>query len=157
VNWWAVTGLLQFGRCELLLLEAGSWGTGIILEPRVNRTSAVGSRYQATTGEESGLRRLSACCIELHSMWISDSALVTIHERSINAVTNPNPVYGHSYTWQYLTGENDSVGMKKVSVLSVRAHLCMDLSWLAGREKFRKINIFICTVLLIRLLTTLTE
>jgi hypothetical protein len=27
--------LLQFSECELLLLETGSWGTGIIWEPRV--------------------------------------------------------------------------------------------------------------------------
>jgi hypothetical protein len=48
-----VRGLLQFGRCELLLLEDGSWGTGIVREPRVRGTSAVGSRYQATTGEDT--------------------------------------------------------------------------------------------------------
>jgi hypothetical protein len=44
---------LQFSRCELLLLEAGSRGTGIVQEPRVRGTSAFGSRYQATTGEET--------------------------------------------------------------------------------------------------------
>jgi hypothetical protein len=53
VNWWAVKGLLQFGRCELLLWEAGSWGTEIAREPRVRGTSAVGSRYQITTGEDT--------------------------------------------------------------------------------------------------------
>jgi hypothetical protein len=43
---------LQFSRCELFLLEAGRRSTGIIREPRVRGTSAVGSRYQVTIGEE---------------------------------------------------------------------------------------------------------
>jgi hypothetical protein len=42
----SVRGLLQLSHCELLLLEAGSWGTGTVREPRVRGTSAVGSRYQ---------------------------------------------------------------------------------------------------------------
>jgi hypothetical protein len=46
-----VRALLQFSPCERLLLEAGRWGTGIIREPRVRGISAVGSPYQATTGE----------------------------------------------------------------------------------------------------------
>jgi hypothetical protein len=48
-----VRGPLQFSPCEPLLLEAGSWGTGIIRESRVSGTSAVGSRYQTTTGEKT--------------------------------------------------------------------------------------------------------
>jgi hypothetical protein len=40
-----VRGLLQFSRCELLLLEAGSCGTWSVWEPRVRRRSTVGSRY----------------------------------------------------------------------------------------------------------------
>jgi hypothetical protein len=44
---------LQFSRCELLLLEAGSWDTGIVQEPRVGRMSAIGSCYQTTTGEDT--------------------------------------------------------------------------------------------------------
>jgi hypothetical protein len=48
-----VRGLLRFSPCELLLLEAGSWGTRIVREPRVRGTSAVRSRYQATTGEDT--------------------------------------------------------------------------------------------------------
>jgi hypothetical protein len=47
---------LQFSRCEPLLLEAGSCVTGIVREPRVRRTSALGNRYQATTSE--GCNRL---------------------------------------------------------------------------------------------------
>jgi hypothetical protein len=53
VGLWAVRGLLQFSQCELLLFEAGSWGMGIVLEPRVRGTSAVGSHYRATTGEDT--------------------------------------------------------------------------------------------------------
>jgi hypothetical protein len=52
VGWWEwVIGVLQFSPCQLLLLEAGSWGTGIVREPRVRGTSSLGSRYQTTTGE----------------------------------------------------------------------------------------------------------
>jgi hypothetical protein len=49
----SVRGLLQFSPYELLLLEAGSLDTGIVREPRVRGTSAVGSRYRTTTGEET--------------------------------------------------------------------------------------------------------
>jgi hypothetical protein len=45
-------GLLRFSPCELLL-EAGSWGKGIVPEPRVRGMSAFESRYQATTYEVS--------------------------------------------------------------------------------------------------------
>jgi hypothetical protein len=44
---------MQFNRYELLLLEGGSWGTGIVPEPIVKGTSAIGSRYQATTGKNT--------------------------------------------------------------------------------------------------------
>jgi hypothetical protein len=47
-----VRGLLRFSPCELLLLEAGSWGTGIVREPRGRGTSAVGSRYRASAKED---------------------------------------------------------------------------------------------------------
>jgi hypothetical protein len=39
-----VRGLLRFSPSELLLLEAGSSGTGIFREARVRRTSAVENR-----------------------------------------------------------------------------------------------------------------
>jgi hypothetical protein len=42
---------LQFSRGELLLLEAESWDTVILRQPRVRGTFAVRSRYQATIGE----------------------------------------------------------------------------------------------------------
>jgi hypothetical protein len=55
VDWW-VSDLAreqQFGRCELFLLETGSWGTRTVLELRRRGKSVVGSRYQATTGEDN--------------------------------------------------------------------------------------------------------
>jgi hypothetical protein len=55
IGWWVsewVRGLLRFTPCELLLLEAGSWGTGIVWESRIRGTSAVASRYRATVSED---------------------------------------------------------------------------------------------------------
>jgi hypothetical protein len=52
VGWWVselVRQLLRVSRCELLLLEAGNWGTGTVREPSGRGTSNVGSRNQATT------------------------------------------------------------------------------------------------------------
>jgi hypothetical protein len=46
------TGLLRCNPCVPLLLGASSWGTGIVREPGVRGTSAVGSRYKTTTGED---------------------------------------------------------------------------------------------------------
>jgi hypothetical protein len=48
-----VRGLLQFSTCQLLLLDACRRGTGIIREPRLRGSSAVESRYQTTTGEDT--------------------------------------------------------------------------------------------------------
>jgi hypothetical protein len=44
---------VEFSRCELFLLEAGRRGTGTVWEPRVVGMSAVRSRYQTTTGEDT--------------------------------------------------------------------------------------------------------
>jgi hypothetical protein len=63
-----VRGLLLFSPCELLLLEAGTWRTGIFREPRGRGTSAFEKRYQATTGEDSRLRRHSTRYSELQSV-----------------------------------------------------------------------------------------
>jgi hypothetical protein len=52
-----IRGLLRSSPCEPLLLEAGSWGTGIVREPRVRGTSAVECRYQITTGEDTADRK----------------------------------------------------------------------------------------------------
>jgi hypothetical protein len=48
-----VRGLLRFSPCELLLWEAGSWGLVIVRETRGRGAFAVGSRYQATSGEDT--------------------------------------------------------------------------------------------------------
>jgi hypothetical protein len=62
VRWppaWELAKELQFSRCELLLLEAGSRDTVIVREPTVRGTFAVGSRYQATaSGDCNRLRTL---------------------------------------------------------------------------------------------------
>jgi hypothetical protein len=62
-----VRGLLQFGRCELLLLEAGSWGTGIVREPTVRGASAVGSRYGAMATEDVAVDT-SLCMIVIYKV-----------------------------------------------------------------------------------------
>jgi hypothetical protein len=105
-GWWAVRGLLRYSRCELLLLETSSWGTEIIQEPRVRRTSAVESRYQTTTGEDTAdwedLVRAVVNCRVCESAIALQLLVVTIYKWSTNPITNPNPVYSHSYTWQYI-------------------------------------------------------
>jgi hypothetical protein len=56
--------LLWFSPCELLLLEAGSWGSEIVRVPKARGTFAVGNRYQTTaSGDCNRLRRLSTCSL----------------------------------------------------------------------------------------------
>jgi hypothetical protein len=98
VSWWFRE--LMFSRCELLLLEACTWGQGTVRESRERGTSVVGSRYQKTGENTAGWEELRACCSELQNVWISNSA-VTICKWSINRVTNPNTSYSHPYTWHY--------------------------------------------------------
>jgi hypothetical protein len=43
---WVIRELLQVSCCESMLLDAGSWGTSTVREPRIRGSSAVGSRYQ---------------------------------------------------------------------------------------------------------------
>jgi hypothetical protein len=64
VRWppaWEFFRELQFGPCELLLLETGSGSTGIVREPRVRRTSAVGNRYQTTANGDCNILRTLVC------------------------------------------------------------------------------------------------
>jgi hypothetical protein len=80
VGWWVselLRGLLRFSPGELLLLEAGSWGTGTFWEPRGRGTFAVGSHYQKAGEDTAGWLYLSVWCSELQSVWTSDSAIVT--------------------------------------------------------------------------------
>jgi hypothetical protein len=73
----SVRGLLQFSRYMPLLLEADSWGTGIVWELTVRGTFAVQSLSQAMIGEDPAdwedLVRAVVNC----SVCISDSATVT--------------------------------------------------------------------------------
>jgi hypothetical protein len=48
---------------------------GIVLEPRVRGLSTVESHYQAKTGEDSRLKRLSACSSKILSVQNSESAV----------------------------------------------------------------------------------
>jgi hypothetical protein len=91
-----VWGLLGFSLCKLLLLEAGSWGTGTVRESSARGTSAVRCRHQATTDEDT-----EDCCSELLTAWNSGSLI---------AICSYNPsVFNKSnyqskprlYTWQY--------------------------------------------------------
>lgn len=49
---------------------------------------------------------LSVCCNELQSVWNSNSARAN-YSYKLKEVskfdTNPNPIYGQSYTWQHIT------------------------------------------------------
>jgi hypothetical protein len=51
----------HFSPCESLLLEAGSWGTGIVRESRLRRTFTVRSRYQATSSGDCNRLRTPVC------------------------------------------------------------------------------------------------
>jgi hypothetical protein len=100
-----VTGMVKFGHCELLLLEAGSWGMGIRQEPRVGKIS-VGSPCLAVSGEDATHCKGLVCAIV--NWWVRELAIeiqlliVIICKCSTNPITNPNPVYRHSYTWQLM-------------------------------------------------------
>jgi hypothetical protein len=67
----------MFSRSELLLWEAGSWGRGQFGNPEEGGTSAVESRYEATTGEDTEDSKDNAWCSKMQSVWIGDSAIVT--------------------------------------------------------------------------------
>jgi hypothetical protein len=92
-------GLLQFSPCELLLLGAANWGTGIVQVPRVWETSTIGSLYQALTQED--LVRAGANCRVCELVIVLELLVVVIRRWSINPITNPKPIYSHAYMWQY--------------------------------------------------------
>jgi hypothetical protein len=101
-SWVRVRGLLRFSPCELLLLDAGSWGTGTVRKPRIWETPAAGSRYQATTGEDTADWEDLVCAVLNCRMceWAIALLLlaVPICKSSINPITNPNPLYSHNHT-----------------------------------------------------------
>jgi hypothetical protein len=86
-KWW-VRGL-SFSH-ELLLLGAGSWGTGIVWEPRGRGTSPVGSHYQTMTGEDTAdwedLVHAVVNCRVCESMIALELLVVMICKWSINSV-----------------------------------------------------------------------
>jgi hypothetical protein len=87
------------------LLEALSGGMGIVREPRVRGTSAVGSRYWTTTGEDTADWKDLVRVVVNFRVCKSAIALyllvVMICKLSVNAVTNSKPVYSHLCKWQY--------------------------------------------------------
>jgi hypothetical protein len=97
----SVRGLLQFCRCEPLLLEYVSWSTRIVLEPRVRGTSAVESRYPTTTGEDTGhwedLMHAVVNCWVCELVIVPELLVVTVCKSSVNPINNH--FYSHSYTW----------------------------------------------------------
>jgi hypothetical protein len=106
VGGWAVRWLPQFGHCELLLLEAGSWDMVIVQEPRVRGASALGSHYQQqlvkTQQTEKTLYYAVVNCRMCELALALQLHVVMISKCSVNPITNPNPIYSHSYTWQYI-------------------------------------------------------
>jgi hypothetical protein len=70
-------------------------------------TSTIVSRYQTTTGEHTAdcedLGRAAVNCRECELAIALYLLIVTICKCSTNPITNPNPVYSHSHTWQYPT------------------------------------------------------
>jgi hypothetical protein len=74
----------------------------IIREPRVRGTSAVGRRYQATTGEDTIHTGKDLVCdvvnFRMCKLAIALQLLVVkICKLSINSIINPNPIYSHPY------------------------------------------------------------
>jgi hypothetical protein len=72
-----VSGVLRYGRCEMLLTEAGHWGRLELGNQEERGMFAVGNHYQRTGEDTAGSEDLSVCCSELQSVWISISAVVT--------------------------------------------------------------------------------
>jgi hypothetical protein len=106
----SVRGLLQFSCCEPLLLDGGSWGTGIFREPRVRGTSTTESHYQATTGEDTADWKDSVHVVVNYSVCELATALqllvVTISKCSINPVT--------SQTLSTVAHKHDNILTKKL-------------------------------------------
>jgi hypothetical protein len=76
--------LLRLSPRELLLLEAGSWGTGIV---RGTQSKGNVRRWKPLPGNKwwrhSRLRRLSTRCNEVQSLWISLFLLSFIHVSNV--------------------------------------------------------------------------
>jgi hypothetical protein len=66
-----------------------------VREPRGRGTSSVGSRYRATASEDMTVNT-SVCVTVNCKLW-----LPVVLKCAVNSITNPNPVYSHSYKLQY--------------------------------------------------------
>jgi hypothetical protein len=87
----SVRGLLRFSRCELFLLETGSWGTGTVREPRGRERPPLKPLPGSYCWRHNRLRRVSTCCSKLQSVWISDSAVVSciiLNDGSVEMIEN---------------------------------------------------------------------
>jgi hypothetical protein len=91
-----------FSPCEPLLLEAGSWGTGIVREPRVRGTSAVEAvtRKRMVKTQQAGKSLVCALlnCRMCELATALQLLVVTscVNECAINPITDLNPVYSHT-------------------------------------------------------------
>jgi hypothetical protein len=82
--------------CEIVDRQRGQ-------KPRKTKTEepmAWGMLPGGNRWRHSRMRRRSVCCSEFDSVWISDSAVVTICKSPVNPIPNPNPVSSHSSTWR---------------------------------------------------------
>jgi hypothetical protein len=52
--------------------NCSGWGTGIIMEPKGNETSAVGNLYQKIGEDTANWEDLRVCSSELEGVWYSD-------------------------------------------------------------------------------------
>jgi hypothetical protein len=93
VGWWVTES--QFSSCELLLLDAGSWGTGIVKEARLRGKSAVKATTRQRLVKTVRVVVNYRVCDLAIALWL---LVVMIHKCSINPITNPNPVYSHTHT-----------------------------------------------------------
>jgi hypothetical protein len=92
-------------------------------ERRSWRISIVRIRCQETKSE-SRLKRPNLCSSDSWIVKISNNAIITCsYDWPLNRVTNPNPVYSHSYTWQYTQGLCQSRLGAAVYALSYAAHV----------------------------------
>jgi hypothetical protein len=91
--------------CYLLLLKACSWSMGIVQKPRARGTSLVEAatrqRRLTTHKTENTYCAVVNCgvCELVIALWL---LVVMICKWSTSLITNPNSVYSHSYTWQYV-------------------------------------------------------
>jgi hypothetical protein len=106
---------LQLWQLRIRLLRPGR-----VREPRERRTFAAGSRYQATVSEDwedfvySVVTLIYGVC---NSVRLSYLFVVTFCKYLINPITNPNPVYRHSITWQYCELHQDSFHSHRFSIV----------------------------------------